>query len=117
MLGLLDRPTQDVDVVAMARQGEGKLWLEEAAIPEDVRRLAAEVAEDLGLGSAWLNTEPKELLRKGLPRGAETRLAKRDFGSRLRVYVLAREDLICLKSMRLRIAQAASNNTPATLSR
>ena len=97
VLGSLERPTRDVDVVALARDEGGEIAFEFADIPPEVRGLASEVGDDLGLGRSWLNTGPSELLRKGLPPGAEARLLKFEFGRRLRGYCLGPEDLICLK--------------------
>jgi len=97
ILGVFARTTRDVDVVALARDEGGEIAFEFADIPPRVRKLASEVGDDLGLGRSWLNTGPSELLRKGLPPGAEARLLKFEFGRWLRVYFLGREDLICLK--------------------
>ena len=97
IVGAVARPTKDIDVVALASGGPGAVRLEYAELPEEVRRCAREVAEDLGLGNSWLNTGPRELLKKGLPEGCEGRLARQDFGPRLRVYCLGRKDLVCMK--------------------
>ena len=97
IVGALARPTKDIDVVALARGEPGSVRLAYAELPEDVRQCAREVAEDLGLGNSWLNTGPRELLKKGLPEGCEGRLTRQDFGPRLTVHCLHRKDLVCMK--------------------
>lgn len=95
--GLVRRPTRDVDVLATAEAGPGRLAMREAQLPPDVQQCAAEVAADLGLGRGWLNTGPRRLLAKGLPQGICDRLRREDIGPRLSLYWAGRDDLICLK--------------------
>jgi hypothetical protein len=97
VMGVLDRPTRDVDVIALASTGKGPLRLSEATFPEEVRRCVHEVAADFGESQAWLHCGPAEIFRKGLPQGMEQRLSREDIGSRLRVYWVSRLDLICMK--------------------
>ena len=97
--GLVARPTRDVDILAIGRERSGRIELETPDLPPDLRRCVSEVAVDLRLPSSppWLNTGPRRLLERELPAGIEKRLRREDFGPRLRVYWLARVDLVCLK--------------------
>ena len=65
-LGLVERATRDVDVVAL-RSGEGLAPAD--PLPEPLASAAATVARDLGLPRDWLNPGPTELLDFGLPEG------------------------------------------------
>ncbi len=97
VIGVLRRPTKDIDVVALGQERENSIELKEADLPKEIRECAWEIADDFGLTKGWLNTGPRELFKKGLPEGIEKRLKEEQFGSRLCLYWLGREDLICLK--------------------
>jgi len=99
VLGLVDRPTLDVDVVALVtRGGGGRIVLTSAEpLPEGVRAAARRVAADFDLAEGWLNSGPTDLLEFGLPAGCEDRLVTRGYGRRLTVSFLSRFDLVCLK--------------------
>ena len=79
------------------RHGAGSVQLGPAELPADLLQCASEVAADFGLRAAWLNAGPRELYHAGLPEGLSARLRREDFGPRLRIYWLGREDLVCLK--------------------
>src|SRR5215471_15318197 len=65
-LGLVNRATKDVDLVAIAEHGE----LHSAnPLPEALRIARARVARDFGLDENWLNSGPTDLLKWGLPEG------------------------------------------------
>ena len=76
LTGLVKRTTQDVDVVALMR--EGALCSPEP-FPPSLLRSAHEVAEDLNLPSDWLNNHPSHdeggLFQMGLPAGFAERLS------------------------------------------
>jgi hypothetical protein len=93
-VGLGDRPTQDVDVVAFVQ--EGKL-VSAAPFPEALEEAAERVADDFGLKRAWLNHGPTSLLDFGLPDGFEGRMATAEYGPGLRVSFASRLDQIHLK--------------------
>lgn len=66
LLGLITRPTKDLDVVALVRDGR----LEGAdPFPPDLARARDDVANALGLPRDWLNPGPSDLLTHGLPEG------------------------------------------------
>lgn len=94
-LGLIERPTRDVDVVAFA----GEHGLEPAdPLPDDLIEAARRVAADLDLEEKWLNAEPsRDLLEFGLPEGFQDRLRTQAFGPALAVHFADRLDQVHLK--------------------
>jgi len=93
-LGLVERTTRDVDIVAL-RVG---LELEGAdPLPEPLQRARDRVARDFGLSTSWLNTGPTSLLDFGLPEGFSERLSSRPYGKGLIVHFASRLDQIHFK--------------------
>jgi Nucleotidyltransferase of unknown function (DUF6036) len=93
-LGLVERTTKDVDLVAL-RSGAD---LDSAQpLPEGLRAARDLVARDFSLPTDWLNPGPTELLEFGLPDGFVDRLERRDYGESLVVYLASRYDQIHLK--------------------
>ena len=66
-LGLVRRATRDVDLLAIAENGE--LSLAEP-LPQALLQARAAVAADFGLPENWLNAGPTELLRWGYLRAS-----------------------------------------------
>lgn len=99
VLGLVQRSTRDVDVLAIVQTDEhGRVQLTSAEpLPSEIASGAAMVARDLGLDPDWLNPGPAQLLEHGLPEGLWGRVHSRHYGSRLTVHFLDRVDQICLK--------------------
>lgn len=87
------RPTQDVDVVAVASGDEA---LRSHQLPMALVQAAEDVAEMLGLDEDWLNAGAAAVLADRLPAGYQERLRTEQFGN-LTVSVLGRQDLIRLK--------------------
>ena len=103
--GLIPRnTTNDLDVLAR-RDADGRL-ISAQRFPVVLTTIAREVAADLGLDSNWLNNGPADIFEKGLPRGFESRLIERAFGSHLVVSFVGRLDQIHLKVF------AAANGGP-----
>src|ERR1700733_14411792 len=86
LMGLIRRPTKDLDVVALMQSS--KLSRAEP-LPAPLRDAIADVASTLGLADDWLNPGPTSLLDHGLPEGFEERLTPRTFGG-LVVHVASR---------------------------
>lgn len=97
MLGLVNRVTRDVDIVATRHPDSG--LLDPLPMPPPILDAAAVVRDALGLPEDWLNAKVAEgeLVRLGLPEGFSTRLHRRRIGSRLTVWLVDRVDLIALK--------------------
>src|SRR5438132_9973582 len=93
LLGLVARPTADVDVVAFAgRHGYARA----RQLPDFLAEAVRDVGDALGIGDAWLNTGPAGLIDLGLPQGIASRVTVRRYGT-LDVHLPARADLICFK--------------------
>jgi hypothetical protein len=93
LLGLIDRTTKDLDVVALVKERE---LLSADPLPEALIRAAEEVGNALELGENWLNTGPASLLKMGLPQGFIDRLHIRKYKG-LTIHLADRFDQICLK--------------------
>lgn len=93
LLGLIDRPTGDLDVIALLQSGN---FHKLEALPERLQSAADEVGRALGLGEKWINIGPADLMDFGLPEGWEERLATQQYGA-LCLHLPSREDQICFK--------------------
>ena len=93
LLGFVQRPTADVDVVAFAGPAG---YSKAEALPEFLAEAVGDVGAALGVGDRWLNTGPAGLIDLGLPEGLERRVSIRRYGA-LEVHLPAREDLVCFK--------------------
>jgi hypothetical protein len=93
LLGLIERTTMDVDVVALVRDGE---LVSAQPLPEHLRTAALDVGRALALGPGWLNAGPTALLDFGLPRGFLRRCQVRRYGE-LVVHFASRIDQVHFK--------------------
>jgi hypothetical protein len=93
-LGLLERATRDVDVVALLVGGS---LVSATPLPRPLVEARDRVAADFGLDEQWLNGGPAGLLRWGLPEGFLDRLTARSYGDWLTVHFASRFDLIHFK--------------------
>ncbi len=93
MLGIIHRPTKDLDVLAVIRDGE---YLTAQPLPPELETAARDVAGALGLAADWLNAGPTAQLITGLPEGFHTRVETRTYRT-LVVHVASRLDLLYLK--------------------
>ena len=91
-----NRATEDVDVVALQRDGA---LVSAEPLPAEVRAAATLVARDFALGERWLNAGPASLLDEatGLPDGFQERLHWRTYGPSLAVGYASRLDQVHLK--------------------
>jgi hypothetical protein len=93
LLGLLDRPTKDIDIVALVRE---RRYQSAEPLPQPLEEAVKDVASTLGLIDTWLNAGPTALLDFGLPEGFHYRVETRNYGG-LRLHVAGRLDQIHLK--------------------
>ena len=93
-LGLVERATRDVDLVAVAKDGELR---SAEPLPETLRVARDRVARDFDLDGSWLNSGPTGLLMWGLPEGFLSRIVTRRYGQALAVHFAGRLDQIHFK--------------------
>ena len=98
-LDLVQRTTQDVDIVAL--MDNARELADPAPLPLELLAAANEVADTLNLSKDWLNNGPSSgdggLFRLGLPHGFKERLVKNFQGDRLAIYYASRLDQIHFK--------------------
>ena len=95
LLGLVDRPTRDVDVLATAASPGGPIGPPDP-LPRPLLEAVDAVARDLDLRSDWLNTTVADQWRFGLPPGLAGRIHWRTYGA-LTVGIVDRTDLVFFK--------------------
>ena len=93
-LGLVQRATRDVDVVALLEDGD---LVQPDPLPDRLVRARDRVARDFALPVDWLNAAPRALLDFGLPAGFVDRLERRRYGDLLTVHFASRLDQIHFK--------------------
>jgi len=93
LLGVIDRPTADLDVIGLASSDH---YVKAETIPAPLAEAARDVGLALGLADNWLNNGPASLFDFGLPPAFETRVSVRVYGP-LEVHVVGRFDLVCFK--------------------
>jgi hypothetical protein len=93
-LGLISRPTRDVDVLAIIENQE---LVSARPLPATLLDAAHTVARDFGLPDGWLNPGPTSLLDLGLPDGFYERAQHRIYGPGLEILFASRVDQIHLK--------------------
>jgi hypothetical protein len=94
---LVDRATDDVDVIARAEgSGEEAMLIPPDPMPEALEEAVGRVARDFGLPSGWLNTAVANQWETSLPPSLDEDLTWHRFGG-LRVGVAGRRPLIALK--------------------
>src|SRR5579862_6924549 len=100
LLGIVDRPTVDVDILAFREQ---RLRPPPDPLPVPLTRAIATVARDLSLDEHWMNGGPALQWQQGLPDGLEGRIQWRHYGPierpdlGLDVGLVSRRDLIFFK--------------------
>ncbi len=93
-LGIIDRPTRDVDVLALRVGGE---LVNADPLPRELVAARDRVSRDFGLPWTWLNAGPSSLLDFGLPEGFVGRLETKAYGDELTVHFASRLDQIHFK--------------------
>lgn len=97
--GMIERTTQDVDVIALARAGSRENEYELVPpdpLPEELQDATGTVARDFSLPDDWMNAEIGAQWELGLPPSLERDLKWRQYGG-LHVGLVGRETLIALK--------------------
>lgn len=89
-LGLVKRVTRDVDLLAIAEDGELR---SAEPLPDTLRVARDRVARDFDLDENWLNSGPTDLLTLGLLDRFLTRVATRHYGPALTVHFAGRRAL------------------------
>jgi hypothetical protein len=93
LLGLIRRPTKDLDALALVENGD---YVLARPMPEALVEAVADVAAVQGLDNEWLNPGPTDQLTYGLPPGFSNRTTRHVFGG-LIVNLADRVDQIFLK--------------------
>jgi hypothetical protein len=99
MLGLIDRTTQDVDVIALASGPVGivpALLAPPDPLPEPLQRAILRVSRDFGLAPDWINTAIARQWSQGLPPWLAHDISWRRYGG-LHVGLVGRRTLLALK--------------------
>lgn len=94
LLRIIDRPTKDIDVIALVEADE--LVAVGNALPAFLAEAVEDVARSLNLKSNWVNTGPRTLMDLGLPAGFKNRLERRRYGG-LQLFLASRWDQIHFK--------------------
>lgn len=92
-LGLIQRSTEDIDLVALLANDT---LTSAEPLPPSLATAVAEIATMYRLDPKWMNAEPTSLLRHGLPKGFLDRCVRREF-SALTVLFASRFDQIHFK--------------------
>jgi hypothetical protein len=93
LLGLIARPTRDIDVVALVDDGS---LLPVAELPPPLQQAVEDTAKVLRLPSEWFNPGPRSLMDLGLPNGVLARAHRREWGG-LILHIADRSDQIFFK--------------------
>ncbi len=93
LLGLIERPTRDLDVIALIESGR---YLKATTLPSPLTQAVAEIGRVLQLGPDWINAGPADLLDFGLPHGFAERTEVRRYGP-LTLHIASRADQVSLK--------------------
>jgi hypothetical protein len=94
-LGLVNRTTKDVDVLAGVDATSG--LVDPRPLSPTLSSVVDEVGAQLDLPRGWLNAGPADQVLAGLPEGFLSRLIRCDYGPRLTIHYPDRYDLIHLK--------------------
>lgn len=95
LIGIIDRPTQDLDLVAL-RDGDTLFRVGETLLPAPLVQAIADVARVYDLATDWVNGKPGSLIDFGLPEGFLGRLERRVYGG-LGLSLASRYDQIHFK--------------------
>src|ERR1700737_783290 len=77
LLGLIERPTRDLDVIALIGDG---LYIKANSLPPPLLQGVGDGGGVFQLGPDWINAGPADLLDFGLPQGFSERTEVRRYG-------------------------------------
>jgi hypothetical protein len=93
LLGMITRPTKDLDLVALLDEGQ---FISANSLPKPLLEAITEVGIALELGKNWINVGPADLFSMGLPEGFAIRMNTRQYKG-LTLHLAGRFDQICFK--------------------
>jgi len=93
LLGLIERPTKDLDLVGLK---VGEQVVKPVPLPAALSQAAEDIAKLMKLTPGWLNAGPASMLDLGLPEGFLGRTVRREYGG-LVIHLASRYDQICFK--------------------
>ena len=98
-LGLAQRTTKDVDILAyIKRTNAGDIsFIKAKQMNPEFIMASRKVARDFNLPENWINTGPTSAVDLGLPERLMERVATREFGRKLTIHFLGRYDQIHFK--------------------
>lgn len=97
VLGLIHRPTKDVDVLAYVIRDNVYKFIKADPLSPELSMAVKKVARDFNLPEDWLNTGPASAVDFGLPDGLMKRVTTRRYGRKLILHFLSRYDQIYFK--------------------
>lgn len=99
VLGLVQRATKDVDILAYVKRSKrgGISFVKAEPLSEVLITASKKVARDFNLPENWINPGPTSAVDFGLPDGIMERVTTREFGPKLTVHFLGRYDQIHFK--------------------
>lgn len=99
LLGIVERATSDVDVIARAvpDAGDGIRLRRAEPFPPPLARAIRTVARDMGLDPDWMNAMAGKQWSQGMPPGIPEDLQWRTYGDGLDVALAGRRSLVALK--------------------
>lgn len=95
--GMLNRPTRDIDAVAVISTEKGRLKPLAPIVDRRFTEARARVALAHGMPDKWLNFQSRTLLDNGLPDGIVERGVVFEYGPKLRIRLCSRLDMVALK--------------------
>jgi hypothetical protein len=99
VLGLVQRATEDVDILAyVVRNTKGSVsFVKAEPLLDELSMASKKVARDFNLPDKWFNPGPASAVDLGLPEGLMERVVTKGYGRKLIVHYLGRYDQIHFK--------------------
>ena len=99
VLGLVQRATKDVDILAYVKlsKDDEASFIRADPLSDEFITASKKVARDFNLPEDWINTGPTSAVDLGLPNGIMGRVITREFGRKLTIHFMGRYDQIHFK--------------------